>query len=111
MSIGGNTAYDAATGCPIWSPRRSTLPGGSVSTTRVRRSGAGCCHRLWPRSWPSALPSGTTTFGLQTTYPAASTGDCDGTERFDKLMSSLDVADAAPRLAAAVRKPAVFERG
>ena len=31
-------------------------------------------------------------------------------EQFDKLMSSLDVADAAPRLAAAARKPAVFTR-
>jgi uncharacterized protein (DUF1778 family) len=31
-------------------------------------------------------------------------------EQFDKLMSSLDVADAAPRLAAAARKPAVFKR-
>ena len=31
-------------------------------------------------------------------------------EQFDKLMSSLDAADAAPRLAAAARKPAVFKR-
>jgi uncharacterized protein (DUF1778 family) len=31
-------------------------------------------------------------------------------EQFDKLMSSLDVADAAPRLAAAARIPAVFRR-
>lgn len=31
-------------------------------------------------------------------------------EQFDALMSSLDVADAAPRLAAAARKPAVFKR-
>lgn len=31
-------------------------------------------------------------------------------EQFDALMSSLDVADAAPRLAAAARKPAVFTR-
>ncbi|WP_343573969.1 DUF1778 domain-containing protein [Mycobacterium sp.] len=31
-------------------------------------------------------------------------------EQFDKLMSALDVADAAPRLAAAARKPAVFTR-
>jgi uncharacterized protein (DUF1778 family) len=31
-------------------------------------------------------------------------------EQFDRLMSSLDVADAAPRLAAAARKPAVFKR-
>ena len=31
-------------------------------------------------------------------------------EQFDKLMSSLDVADAAPRLAAAARMPAVFTR-
>jgi uncharacterized protein (DUF1778 family) len=31
-------------------------------------------------------------------------------EQFDKLMSSLDVADAAPRLAAAARKAVVFKR-
>jgi uncharacterized protein (DUF1778 family) len=31
-------------------------------------------------------------------------------EQFDKLMSSLDVADAAPRLAAAARTRAVFRR-
>ncbi|WP_102144488.1 DUF1778 domain-containing protein [Mycobacterium hubeiense] len=31
-------------------------------------------------------------------------------EQFDKLMSSLEVADAAPRLAAAARKPAVYKR-
>ena len=31
-------------------------------------------------------------------------------EQFDKLMSSLDTADAAPRLVAAARKPAVFKR-
>ncbi|MFY2861882.1 MULTISPECIES: DUF1778 domain-containing protein [unclassified Mycobacterium] len=31
-------------------------------------------------------------------------------EQFDKLMSSLDAADAAPRLAAAARKPAAFKR-
>jgi uncharacterized protein (DUF1778 family) len=31
-------------------------------------------------------------------------------EQFDKLMSSLDVADAASRLAAATRKAAVFKR-
>lgn len=31
-------------------------------------------------------------------------------EQFDKLMSSLDAADAAPRLAAAARKPAAFTR-
>lgn len=31
-------------------------------------------------------------------------------EQFDKLMSSLDVADEAPRLAAAARKPVVFIR-
>ena len=31
-------------------------------------------------------------------------------EQFDKLMSSLDAADDAPRLAAAARKPAVFAR-
>ena len=31
-------------------------------------------------------------------------------DQFDKLMSSLDAADAAPRLAAAARKPAVFKR-
>lgn len=31
-------------------------------------------------------------------------------EQFDKLMSSLDAADEAPRLAAAARKPAVFTR-
>ncbi|WP_078310895.1 MULTISPECIES: DUF1778 domain-containing protein [unclassified Mycobacterium] len=31
-------------------------------------------------------------------------------EQFDALMESLDVADAAPRLAAAARKPAVFKR-
>lgn len=31
-------------------------------------------------------------------------------EQFDKLMSSLDAADAAPRLAAAARKPAAFQR-
>ena len=31
-------------------------------------------------------------------------------EQFDALMSSLDAADAAPRLAAAARKPAVFKR-
>ena len=31
-------------------------------------------------------------------------------EQFDKLMSSLDAADDAPRLAAAARKPAVFTR-
>ncbi|HEU0191234.1 MAG TPA: DUF1778 domain-containing protein [Mycobacterium sp.] len=31
-------------------------------------------------------------------------------DQFDKLMSSLDVADTAPRLAAAARKPAVFNR-
>ena len=31
-------------------------------------------------------------------------------EQFDKLMSSLDAADAAPRLAAAARKAAVFKR-
>jgi uncharacterized protein (DUF1778 family) len=30
-------------------------------------------------------------------------------EQFDKLMSSLDVADAAPRLAAAARMPAVVK--
>ncbi|OBJ12656.1 toxin-antitoxin system protein [Mycobacterium sp. 1482292.6] len=30
--------------------------------------------------------------------------------QFDKLMSSLDIADDAPRLAAAARKPAVFKR-
>lgn len=30
--------------------------------------------------------------------------------QFDQLMASLDVADAAPRLAAAARKPAVFTR-
>ncbi|GAB38499.1 MULTISPECIES: type II toxin-antitoxin system TacA family antitoxin [Gordonia] len=32
------------------------------------------------------------------------------TEQFDALMSSLDSADAAPRLAEAARKPAVFKR-
>ena len=31
-------------------------------------------------------------------------------EQFDRLMSALDTADAAPRLAAAARKPAVFKR-
>lgn len=31
-------------------------------------------------------------------------------DHFDKLMSSLEVADAAPRLAAAARKNVVFER-
>src|ERR1700723_2935773 len=31
-------------------------------------------------------------------------------EQFDKLMSSLDIADDAPRLAAAARTPAVFKR-
>lgn len=31
-------------------------------------------------------------------------------EQFDTLMSSLDVADTAPRLAAAAHKPAVFTR-
>ncbi|KLO32003.1 DUF1778 domain-containing protein [Mycobacterium haemophilum] len=31
-------------------------------------------------------------------------------KQFDKLMSSLDIADAAPRLAAATRKPVVFTR-
>ena len=31
-------------------------------------------------------------------------------EQFDRLMSALDAADAAPRLAAAARKPAVFKR-
>jgi uncharacterized protein (DUF1778 family) len=31
--------------------------------------------------------------------------------QFDELMSSLDIADAAPRLAAAAREPAVFKRG
>ena len=31
-------------------------------------------------------------------------------EQFDKLMSSLDVADAAPRLAAAACRPVVFKR-
>ena len=31
-------------------------------------------------------------------------------EQFDKLMSSLDVADAAPRLTAAARKPAAFKQ-
>jgi uncharacterized protein (DUF1778 family) len=31
-------------------------------------------------------------------------------EQFDTLMSALDVANVAPRLAAAVRKPAVFKR-
>lgn len=31
-------------------------------------------------------------------------------EQFDRLMTSLDAADAAPRLAAAARKPAVFTR-
>jgi uncharacterized protein (DUF1778 family) len=31
-------------------------------------------------------------------------------EQFDKLMASLDVADAAPRLAAAAREPTVFTR-
>ena len=31
--------------------------------------------------------------------------------QFDDLMSSLDTADAAPRLAAAARKPSVFTRG
>lgn len=31
-------------------------------------------------------------------------------EQFDRLMSSLDAADAAPRLAAAARKPAEFKR-
>lgn len=31
-------------------------------------------------------------------------------EQFDKLMSALDVADAAPRLAAAARKPVAFKR-
>lgn len=31
-------------------------------------------------------------------------------EQFDKLMSALDVADTAPRLAAAARKPAAFKR-
>lgn len=31
-------------------------------------------------------------------------------EQFDTLMSSLDAADAAPRLAAAARKPAAFTR-
>ncbi len=31
-------------------------------------------------------------------------------DQFDKLMSSLDVADAAPRLAATARTPAVFKR-
>lgn len=31
-------------------------------------------------------------------------------EQFDKLMSSLDAADAAPRLATAARKPAAFKR-
>lgn len=30
--------------------------------------------------------------------------------QFDKLMSSLDIADDAPRLAAAARKPVVFKR-
>lgn len=32
------------------------------------------------------------------------------TAQFDKLMSSLEIADAAPRLAAAARKPAAFKR-
>ncbi|WP_307857474.1 hypothetical protein [Mycobacterium sp. SM1] len=31
-------------------------------------------------------------------------------EQFDKLVSSLDAADSAPRLAAAARKPAAFQR-
>jgi uncharacterized protein (DUF1778 family) len=31
--------------------------------------------------------------------------------QFDDLMSSLDTADAAPRLAAAARKPSVITRG
>ena len=31
-------------------------------------------------------------------------------EQFDALMSSLELADAAPRLAAAARKPAAFKR-
>lgn len=31
-------------------------------------------------------------------------------EQFDQLMSSLDAADAAPRLAAAARKPTAFKR-
>ncbi len=31
-------------------------------------------------------------------------------EQFDALMSSLDAADFAPRLAEAARKPAVFKR-
>ena len=31
-------------------------------------------------------------------------------EQFDILISSLDAADAAPRLAVAARKPAVFKR-
>lgn len=31
-------------------------------------------------------------------------------EQFDRLMTALDAADAAPRLAAAARKPAVFTR-
>ena len=31
-------------------------------------------------------------------------------EQFDALMSSLNVADPAPRLAEAARKPAVFKR-
>ena len=31
-------------------------------------------------------------------------------EQFDALMASLDVADAAPRLSSAARKPAVFNR-
>ena len=31
-------------------------------------------------------------------------------EQFDKLMSSLDAADTAPRLAAAARKSEVFTR-
>lgn len=38
---------------------------------------------------------------LITTMPA---------EQFDALMASLDVADAAPRLATAARKPTVFTR-
>jgi len=31
-------------------------------------------------------------------------------EQFDALMSALDAADAAPRLAAAARRPEVFTR-
>jgi uncharacterized protein (DUF1778 family) len=31
-------------------------------------------------------------------------------EQFDELMSSLDIADAAPRLAQAARKPVAFKR-